>query len=251
MTRKVPRRGVLQGMGALGIGIGGGMGSPQQLLEGLEAALANVDRSDHDPHTLATWRAVVDAVIPETPELGDELGEEHVPGGLDVGLEVGLIEFINAFVSPEAAVPRVTAVDGETAPLSESITVILDAAATELLARGGNRDEPKRRFEGGGPFTTLSRRDRFRAMADIEERGEKSGGFVVAIVAAFPAILYYSDWEGYDDFSKPPSERTFEEDIQGWRQTNYEGPADGAAVLRGYEVDEFEETYAEEGPEEG
>jgi hypothetical protein len=150
MTRKVPRRGVLQGMGALGIGIGGGMGSPQQLLEGLEAALADVDRSDHDPHTLATWRAVVDAVIPETPELGDELGEEHVPGGLDVGLEVGLIEFINAFVSPEAAVPRVTAVDGETAPLSESITVILDAAAAELLARGGNRDEPKRRFEDGG-----------------------------------------------------------------------------------------------------
>ncbi|MFB6166242.1 MAG: hypothetical protein ABEJ31_13870 [Haloarculaceae archaeon] len=42
---------------------------------------------DTDPHTRDTYRAIVDAIVPRTPELGDELGPEHVPGGLDVELE--------------------------------------------------------------------------------------------------------------------------------------------------------------------
>ncbi|MDX1748423.1 MAG: hypothetical protein R3324_21010, partial [Halobacteriales archaeon] len=29
-----------------------------------------------DPHTTVTFRAIVDAVLPETPELADELGTE-------------------------------------------------------------------------------------------------------------------------------------------------------------------------------
>ncbi|WP_440764516.1 hypothetical protein [Natronorubrum sp. DTA7] len=44
-----------------------------------------------DPHTRDTYRAVVDAIIPETPQLEDELGPEHVPGGLEVELEKFLI----------------------------------------------------------------------------------------------------------------------------------------------------------------
>lgn len=245
MSREVPRRGVLQGMGALGIGVGGGTGSPWQLAAALDEAVQDAESSRHDQHTVATWRAVVDAVIPETPELADDLGEEHGPGGLDVELEIGLIEFVNGFLSPEGTVPRV-APTGETAPLAESVAAALDTAAAELLARGGNRDPPERRFEGGGPFASLSRRDRFRAMADMEERGGKYGGFVVAIAAAFPAVLYYSEWSGYDDFTKLPAERRFSGDVQSWTQTDYEGPTNGAAVLRGYEVDEFEETYGDD-----
>lgn len=241
-----PRRGVLQGMGALGVGIGGGMGSPRQVVEGVRAALGQADPTEHDPHTVATWRAVVDAVVPRTPGLGEELGDEHAPGGLEIGLEIGLIEFLDGFISPEGTVPRV-APTGETAPLSAAVAAALDAAAAELVARGGTRDEPDPAvLDGGGTFAALSRRDRFRAMADMEERGGKYGGFVVALAAAFPAILYYSEWDGYDDFSNPPSERSFSGDVQSWEQTGYEGPTNGAAVLRGYELDEFEETYGED-----
>lgn len=218
------------------------MGSPRQVVAGVSEALADAEPDDHDGHTVATWRAVVDAVVPETPELADELGEEHAAGGLDVGLEIGVIEFVDGFLSPELAVRRVRQT-GETAPLSEALAAVLDAAASELLARGGNSEAPRPRFDGGGPFASLARRDRFRAMADAERRGGKNGGFVVAIVAAFPAVLYYSEWSGYDDFSKLPSERSFSGDVQSWAQTSYEGPVDGAAVLRGYEVDEFDETY--------
>lgn len=44
-----------------------------------------------DPHTRDTYRAVVDAIVPETPQLEHELGSEHVPGGLEVELEKFLI----------------------------------------------------------------------------------------------------------------------------------------------------------------
>jgi hypothetical protein len=50
-----------------------------------------------DPHTRDTYRAIVDAIIPRTPELGDELGPEHVPGGLDVELEKFIIYDFNHF----------------------------------------------------------------------------------------------------------------------------------------------------------
>ncbi|MFC5971605.1 hypothetical protein ACFPYI_09705 [Halomarina salina] len=46
---------------------------------------------ESDPHTADTYRAIVDAIVPRTPELEDELGPEHVPGGVDVGLEKFLI----------------------------------------------------------------------------------------------------------------------------------------------------------------
>lgn len=55
------------------------------------------DSIPSDPHTVDTYRAIVDAIVPRTPELEDELGPEHVPGGLDVGLEKFLIWDFNHF----------------------------------------------------------------------------------------------------------------------------------------------------------
>ncbi len=42
---------------------------------------------DVDPHTRVTLRAIANAVVPETPDLADELGPEHVPGGVAIVLE--------------------------------------------------------------------------------------------------------------------------------------------------------------------
>lgn len=50
-----------------------------------------------DPHTRDTYRSIVAAIIPRTPELESELGSEHVPGGLDVELEKYLIWDFNHF----------------------------------------------------------------------------------------------------------------------------------------------------------
>lgn len=62
-----------------------------------EARAATNNPLFSDPHTADTYRAIVDAIIPRTPALGDELGSEHVPGGLDVELEKFLIWDFNHF----------------------------------------------------------------------------------------------------------------------------------------------------------
>lgn len=62
-----------------------------------EATAAITDSLPSDPHTADTYRAIVDAIIPRTPELEAELGAEHVPGGLDVELEKFLIWDFNHF----------------------------------------------------------------------------------------------------------------------------------------------------------
>ena len=50
-------------------------------------------------------------------------------------------------------------------------------------------------------------------------------------------MIYYSEWQGYDGFDRPPSELTHANDpatVQSWRQTGYPGFAPGYAALRGY-----------------
>lgn len=84
------RRGVMKGVGGLAaLSMSGATISDAQ---------AAIDGSvPTDPHTRDTYRSIVDAIIPRTPELESELGPEHVPGGLDVELEKFLIWDFNHF----------------------------------------------------------------------------------------------------------------------------------------------------------
>lgn len=50
-----------------------------------------------DPHTRDTYRSIVDAIVPRTPQLENELGPEHVPGGLAIELEKFIIWDFNHF----------------------------------------------------------------------------------------------------------------------------------------------------------
>jgi hypothetical protein len=233
-----------------------------------------------DPTTRATYRAVVDAVIPETPKVAEELGEEHGPGGLQVGLDAYLIEYVNTLFSfwdapnPEGEfgaefsfeTPDESPEDAEVglspefsyqqrresnARLAEVVAKVCDAAATELLARGENESRPvPTRFEAGGPFASLARRDRLYALALLDEKEvdtadlpgpvvEGTAGLVPQLVVAFTQVVYYSEWQGYEDLSAPPSEREFSETVDGerlqsWAQTDFPGIIDGAAAFRGY-----------------
>lgn len=229
-----------------------------------------------DPTTRATYRAVVDAVVPETPEVAAELGEEHGPGGLEVSLDAYLVEFVNtmfsmwdapeleadlaADLSVEAPDEAPTDADVTLSPgfdaeqrrelnlrLAELVAKVCDVAAVELLARADNESAPDpTRFEGGGPFASLDRRDRLRALAMLDEKGvdtadlpgpvlEATAGLVPQLVVAFTQVVYYSEWEGHEDISAAPSEREFDgEGLQSWAQTDFPGVLDGAAAFRGY-----------------
>lgn len=84
------RRGIMKGVGGLAaVSMSGAtVAEAQDVLN---------DRVPTDPHTRDTYRAIVDAIVPRTPELEDELGPEHVPGGLAVELEKFLIWDFNHF----------------------------------------------------------------------------------------------------------------------------------------------------------
>lgn len=192
-------------------------------------------------YTRGTFAALVDAVVPETPELADR-GEQQVPGGLDAGLVDLLVEEVNG-LQPVHGGP-LAAAGYETTPLAPVVAALLDAAALELLLR-------RRAAEGlrspdvayaGGPFSRLAPRDRLRAVRMLEtegvvpalaERLDVSGlGTVQYLAGALVALtetLYYGELTGNGETS------------QGWEQADYPGPTDGYAVVLGYELEAFEE----------
>jgi hypothetical protein len=215
---------------------------------------------DVELHTVVTFRAIVDAVVPETPELDPELGPEHVPGGLAVELDEFAVTYVDdgfqlglPYVGPRGNIP-----------LADPIAGILDLAALRLVDRGANTGEldddrpvslltpgeasPRAVRKAAGPFSKLSRRDRLRAIGLLDELEleisqfedelfEFDGGLVGQLVVGFTEMIYYSEWQGYDEFTQPPSDRVHPNDsaaVQSWRQTGYPGFSDGYAALRGY-----------------
>ena len=215
---------------------------------------------DHDLHTLVTYPAVVDAVVPETPALGDELGPEHVPGGLAVALDDFLVVYVNDLF--QFGLPHFGSQGN--LPIAGPLAAVLDKAALTLLARGENESEPRldrvfallgpddppprRVKKRAGTFAKLSRHDRLRAIALLDEFEievapfedtlfEIDAGLVGQLAVGFAEMIYYSEWQGYDEFTGPPSRRTHPNDpaaVQSWRQTGFPGYANGYAALRGY-----------------
>lgn len=234
MMRQHSRRHVLRLLAAVGAGTGvvGGKGVP--------SAGAGMET---DPHTQETFTALLETIIPETPELADELGDVHETGAVTIGLDEFFVTFLNELLA--TGLPGVGHVDN--ARLSEGVAAALDAAATELLARGENEEPPAAAsVSPGGPFARLSPRDRLRAITLFEEKEfdtaslpgpflEGDGGLLSQLLVGFAPFVYYSEWAGYDDFTVPRSERTFvPDDVVGWEQVGYPGLADGYAALRGY-----------------
>jgi hypothetical protein len=186
-----------------------------------------------------TLSALVDAVVPETPELA-ELGEEHVPGGLEAGLDELLHERVNQLQEADGGIWG--ALGYETVPLGPLVAALLDFAALELVLRRERESgfqSPDSAFSVG-PFSRLAPRDRLRAVRMLESEGilpelaedNENLGIVQYLAGATVVLVqfcYYTELTGDDEGS------------QGWTQTGYPGPADGYAVSMGYEVDEFEE----------
>lgn len=218
------------------------------------------EESDEKLHTRITFRALVDAVVPKTPELEDDLGEEFVPGGLAIGLAEFMIPYVNNMFSYD--IPFFS--DDGNLQLATPFAKILDSAATKLLLKGDNESSldfgrPLELFEDeevsswklylkSGPFAKLAPRDRLRAISLLDELElelslpgdtffEFDAGMVGQLVIGFTEAVYYSEWQGYEDFWAPPSEQDHPNDpstVQGWRQTKFPGFADGHAAMRGY-----------------
>ena len=192
-------------------------------------------------YTRGTFAALVDALIPETPE-PEARGPEHVPGGLAVGLEEAVIERVNGFVETRG----IASLAGDTVPLAPAVAALLDTAAGELLLRRRAEDglqSPDEPF-AAGPFCRLSREDRLRALRLLEEKGVFAAlaerfdaaalGTVQFLASSLPILVesvYYAETTADEGEARS----------LGWRQAGYPGPADGYPVMLGYELDAFEE----------
>jgi hypothetical protein len=86
----VTRRGVMKGIGGIAA-----LSMSSATIAEAQYVLNNPLPTD--PHTRDTYRSIVDAVVPRTPQLEEELGPEHVPGGLEIELEKFIIWDFNHF----------------------------------------------------------------------------------------------------------------------------------------------------------
>lgn len=209
------------------------------------------------------FRALAGAIVPETPELADRLGEEHGLGAASVELEEYLVEAFNSFqevhLGPlDSLLERLGLVNVPAAPL---MALLLDVVALELCVRRRHRHPVESTWTSMrllGLFRDLHPRDRLRVLELLEEdsllkrmldgvrRYLPQVGiveFMATAMGAFPLLTYYSDWSRRKG---DPSEEGRGEGFDGsfplgWEQADYPGPADGYADFRGYEVESFEE----------
>jgi len=178
--------------------------------------------------------ALVEAIVPATPDLGEEVddavdGDTRTPGALDAGVDEYVLNVL-----------------GDDAPV---VAAVLDAAAVELVARRRREDALSLREGPRTPFASLSPRDRLRAVTLIEEGGtlpwleERLGddAGTLAELREVPHLLHVLVQAAYYGGATVDRERREAGDVPAWEQVGYPGPTEGYAALRGYEVDEFVE----------
>lgn len=182
-------------------------------------------------HTWETIRALVDAIIPRTPELAEEFGKIQYYGALDSYTDEYVISTLNNHYYP----------------LAKSVADALDMAAIQLiLIVGSNYSLEYFDNNGKSAFAELSPENRFRAisllpyleshLSEIPESLGENQDYVLAIINAlsrYTLMGYYSEWSGYGSTRMDsPNERVLEYFPIGWRQVGYPGPSLGYPALR-------------------
>ncbi|WP_132250188.1 hypothetical protein [Natranaerovirga pectinivora] len=192
-------------------------------------------------HTRQTFRAFVDATIPQTTELAIEFGEMQYFGALDFDIDQFMIYLLN----------RVDVI-----PLAIPTAIMLDMAAEELVANEGNDHFLNFSvYEGGGAFAALAPSDRFRAIILLEELRinlenlpfpyQNNPALVLSVTNSLNRITtmgYYSEWWGYGTTRlEEPDDRVLEYLPLSWEQVGYPRPSLGYRAFRRYLYEEFTE----------
>lgn len=195
------------------------------------------------PQTQATFKALVDAIVPKTPEFSS--------GALDAHIEEYLIWTLDHFISLSIVVKG-----GVNLALSNATAEMLNISAQELIKNGGNKEPVKPDIVcKEGPFAALEPSDRFRAITFLEQLKvdlaslpfpfRNNQGFVLAVTTVLTLLTtlgYYSEWSAYDStrLAQPPK-RIIEQFPIGWQEVGYPGPTKGYHAFRGFLIDKFTE----------
>lgn len=178
---------------------------------------------------IQTYRTLVEAIIPRSPELAKEYGRIQYYGALDSYIEEYLIMSLN----------------NNFMPLAIPTAQMLDIAAARLLNRDlMNYPETSIR----GLFSELSPYDQFLVInlilqlnIDLSELPFPfldNQGYVLSIAISLNRLTmlgYYSEWSGYGSTRlQPPDSRVLEYYPISWEQIGYPGPSHGYRALIEY-----------------
>jgi hypothetical protein len=181
----------------------------------------------------ATFQAVVDALIPCTPELSSQYGEYMVPGAVQGGVDQFLVwQF-------DHAVELNVGVSLQPVLLSGAIAQMLNSAASQLICAGILRTHRDNYFPVGNEFSSLSRSDRLLTLSYLEGLRLDLGclpipfryngnwvQIVVDLINRFTMFGYYSEWSGYGSTRLlTPEARRLEYFPFSWTQISYPGPS--------------------------
>jgi hypothetical protein len=207
-----------------------------------------------DSQTLTTFRALVEAIAPNTPLVGS-LGTEQAAGAVELGVHEYLMweldHKISLFIGYYLA----------DVPLAVPTAMLLNAGAAQLIASGQTQASQLYAVWGSCPFASLSPKDRIRVLAMLEQLDidlgclpppyKNDGGLVIYIVDFLNRATmfgFYSEWSAYGATRlKTPTQRRLEYFPISWQQVGYPGVSKGYRALRGYPL--TIERNGKEGPD--
>jgi hypothetical protein len=202
------------------------------------------------PQTKATFKALVDALIPRSPELAEIKGSIQSVGGIDLHADEYLIWSLNYELSINIL--------GKTfnVNLANATAEMLNIVARQLIDRGEN-GKPVKPYLGPeeGIFAALEPYDRLRAIRLLEKLEvdlaslpipfRNNSGFVLTIAGVLAIHVidgYYTEWSGLGATRlETPEQRKIEDFPISWQQVGYPGPSKGYHALRGFLIEKFTE----------
>ncbi len=192
-----------------------------------------------DSRTTATFKALVEAIVPLSPASGSS-GPCYA-GALELHIYEYMIWELDHWISLHLGL-SLTPI-----PLAGSTAVMLNAGAEQLVASGQAEFAPNYAIMGG-MFAALAPIDRIRTLAKLEQLDidlgslpppyKDDGGFLVFMIDYLnrgTMFGYYSEWSAYGTTRLlTPVLRRLEYFPASWRQVEYPGVSIGYRALRGY-----------------
>jgi len=210
-----------------------------------------------EAYTERTFEALVTSLVPETPQLARQLGEEHEPGASGLGLNELMARAFDSIQATEFSWGVAESSDEvpDKQKLSPLAALILDYGAIEYVLSGRGNPVPNPAL--GGPFCWISTEQRLDVLdylsneSTVIRLSEALNDviphlglveFMLDGLVTMVLINYYGEWTGYEDQEAlTPAPDSFSGEVQSWQQTKFPGQQPGYSVFRGYECEEFKE----------
>jgi hypothetical protein len=192
-----------------------------------------------DPMTTATFRALVEAIVPQSPAYA-VYGPEYAAGAVELHVHEYMIWELDHWISIFAGLSLTNI------PLAAPTAAMLNAGASQLIASG--LAQPALQVVAGGAFASLAPKDRIRTLAMLENLQVDLGGlpppyrddggflvFMVDFLNRQTMFGNYSEWSAYGTTRlATPVLRRLEYFPVSWKQVGYPGVSLGYRALHGF-----------------